>query len=180
MIYRIICTCIPIFFFPLGDITERSREYSIQGKRIDLLFVVDGIRYIVEVKNVPIQREHIGQVVEYYGLMKDYMRDANLSMILVSSSIPSWRSAYLEEMGIRCVEISTVPKTEDEKKHIQKELKNYVTKTKQKSEIGHVLKDWDSFSCEDILGPVTQKSMCFAQYMLKGSLEPIRKKFNNG
>jgi RecB family endonuclease NucS len=85
----------PEVLFPSGNITEKAREYSIQGKRIDLLFVVDGVRYIVEIKNVPIQREHIGQVVEYYGLMKQYMKDANLAMILVSSSIPAWRAVFL-------------------------------------------------------------------------------------
>ena len=169
----------PEVLFPTGDITEKSREYSIHGKRIDLLFVVDSVRYIVEIKNVPLERKHIGQVVEYYGLMKDYMKDASLSMILVSSSIPSWRAAYLEELGIRCVEIPTVPTTEDEKNHIQKESKDYVMKAKQKSEIEPVLRNGDSFSCEDILGPVTQKSMHFARYMLKKSLEPIRESFNN-
>lgn len=169
----------PEVLFPTGDITEKSREYSIHGKRIDLLFVVDSVRYIVEIKNVPLERKHIGQVVEYYGLMKDYMKDASLSMILVSSSIPSWRAAYLEELGIRCVEIPTVPTTEDEKNHIQKKSKGYVTKIKRNSEIDRVIRNGDPFSCEDILGPVTRKSLIFAQCMLKESLEHIRESFNN-
>lgn len=169
----------PEVLFPNGNITEKSSEYSIHGKRIDLLFVVDGIRYIVEIKNVPLERKHIGQVVEYYGLMKDYMKDASLSMILVSSSIPSWRAAYLEELGIRCVEISTVPTTEDEKNHIQKKSKDYITKKKLNSEIDRVLKNGDSFSFEDVLAPITRKSLIFARCMLKESLEDIGKSFNN-
>ena len=32
----------PEVLFPSGNITEKLREYSIHGKRIDLLFVVDG------------------------------------------------------------------------------------------------------------------------------------------
>jgi len=136
----------PAVLFPSGNITEKAREYSIQGKRIDLLFVVDGVRYIVEIKNVPIQREHIGQVVEYYGLMKQYMKDANLAMILVSSSIPAWRAVFLEELGIRCVEIPTVPETEEEGKRISKETINYRKKAKHKFEIEAALKDGEKIS----------------------------------
>jgi hypothetical protein len=89
----------PDILFPGQKIQEKAREYQIQGKRIDILFVVDGTRYIVELKKVPIKREHIGQIVEYYGLMKSYLHEANLKMILVSPSIPEFRRAYLEELG---------------------------------------------------------------------------------
>jgi hypothetical protein len=168
----------PEVLFPTGDITEKTREYSIHGKRIDLLFVVDGVRYIVEIKNVPIQREHIGQVVEYYGLMRGYMKDANLSMVLVSPSIPEWRAAYLEELGIRCVEIPNVPTTEDEQNRIQKESRSHIMKAKQKSEIESVLGNGERVSFEDIAGPVTPKSKCFAWRMLNSTLEPVSKSFN--
>jgi len=69
----------PKVLFPGKNIQEKTREYYIHGKRIDLLFVVDGFRYIVETKAVPIAREHIGQVVEYYGLMKEYLKETNLN-----------------------------------------------------------------------------------------------------
>ena len=134
----------PEVLFPSANITEKSREYSIHGKRIDLLFVVDGVRSIIEIKNVPIQREHIGQVVEYYGMMKDYMKDANLAMILVSSSIPAWRATYLEQLGIRCVEIPTVPTTEEEVKRIRTGTLTYRTKIKQKTELEAALRDGKS------------------------------------
>lgn len=168
----------PEVLFPSGNITEKAREYSIQGKRIDLLFVVDGVRYIVEIKNVPIQREHIGQVVEYYGLMKQYMKDTNLAMILVSSSIPAWRAVFLEELGIRCVEIPTVPETDEEVKRINKNTINYEKKVKHKIEIESALKDGEKISFEDIACPVTPKGMAFARRMLIGSLEPIREAFD--
>lgn len=168
----------PEVLFPSGDVTEKAREYSIHGKRIDLLFVVDGIRYIVEIKNVPIQREHIGQVVEYYGLMRHYMKDANLAMILVSSSIPAWRAVYLEELGIRCVEIPSVPTTEEEVKRIRKETITYSKKVKQKIEVEAALGDGESVAFEDIAGPANPKGMAFARRMLTESLEPIREAFN--
>lgn len=169
----------PEVLFPSGKVTEKAREYYIQGKRIDLLFVVNGVRYIVEIKNVPIQKEHIGQIVEYYGLMRHYMKDANLAMILVSSSIPAWRSEYLEELGIRCVEIPTVPTTTGEKTLIQKASRAYNKKAKNGTEVESVLGNGESVSFEDIAGPVTPTSMHFARRMLKESLEPIRKSFNN-
>jgi len=168
----------PEVLFPSGSITEKAREYSIHGKRIDLLFVVDGVRYIVEIKNVPIQKEHIGQVVEYYGLMRNYMKDANLAMILVSSSIPAWRATYLEELGIRCVEIPTVPTTEEDRTRIQKESQTYGRKAKKRSEAESVLGEGERVSFDDIAGPVTSKSMAFAYRLLRDSLEPVRKAFD--
>jgi hypothetical protein len=168
----------PTVLFPSGNITEKAREYSIQGKRIDLLFVVDGVRYIVEIKNVPIQREHIGQVVEYYGLMKQYMQDTNLAMILVSSSIPAWRAVFLEELGIRCVEIPSVPETEAEVKRISRETITFRKKVKQKIEVEAALKDGERISFEDIACPVSPKGMAFASRMLKESLELIREAFD--
>ena len=168
----------PEVLFPSGSITEKAREYSIHGKRIDLLFVVDGVRYIVEIKNVPIQKEHIGQVVEYYGLMRNYMKDANLAMILVSSSIPAWRATYLEELGIRCVEIPIVPTTEEDRTRIQKESQTYGRKAKKRSEAESVLGEGERVSFDAIAGPVTSKSMAFAHRLLRDSLEPVRKAFD--
>jgi hypothetical protein len=168
----------PEVLFPSGTITEKASEYSIHGKRIDLLFAVDGVRYIVEIKNAPIQREHIGQIIEYYGLMRNYMKDANLAMILVSSSIPPWRATFLEELGIRCVEIPSVPTTEEERKSIQKDSRAYGKKAKRKAEVGSVLPDVGVVSYEDIAGPASPKRMAFAQRMLRNTLEPIRKSFN--
>ena len=48
----------PNILFPGKSIQKKSKEYNIQGKRIDLLFVVDNIRYFVELKAVPINRDH--------------------------------------------------------------------------------------------------------------------------
>jgi hypothetical protein len=168
----------PEILFPSGTISEKAREYNIHGKRIDLLFVVDGIRYIVEIKKVPIQKEHIGQVVEYYGLMKHYMKETNLAMILVSPSIPEWRAAYLEELGIRCVEIPEVPTVDIERNRIQKESRIYSRKVKQKADIESALVAGEKFSFEDITRTVNSKGLAFANLMLRDSLEPIRTYFS--
>lgn len=93
----------PDFLFPNQVIQEKAKEYQIKGKRIDLLFRVNGQRYIVEIKNTALHREHIGQIVEYYGLMKLYLHEANLNMILVSPYIEEWQKTYLEELSIKCI-----------------------------------------------------------------------------
>lgn len=94
----------PDFLFPNKIIQEKAKEYSIKGKRIDLLFRVDGHRYIVEIKNKPLNIEYISQVVEYCGLMKSYLNEAELKMILVAPIIiEEWQKVYLDEPGIHCV-----------------------------------------------------------------------------
>ncbi len=94
----------PSYLFPNEIVQEKAKEYCIKGKRIDLLFRVNGIRYIVEIKNVALDRQHIGQIVEYYGLMKTYLNEAVLRMILVAPRIESWQKTFLEELGIKCFE----------------------------------------------------------------------------
>ncbi len=96
----------PEYLFPKKIIQEKAKEYLIKGKRIDLLFRVDGIRYIVEIKKGAIRREDIGQILEYYGLMKNYLNEANLKLILVAPYLIKWQITYLEELGIRCVEFN--------------------------------------------------------------------------
>ena len=85
----------PEVLFPGSRVQEKAREYTIHGKRIDHQFVVDGMRYIVELKGIPLQRDHIGQVVEYYGFMKSYLNEANLRMVLVAPQVPEWRASLL-------------------------------------------------------------------------------------
>ena len=105
------------------------------------------------------------------------MKDANLAMILVSSSIPAWRAAYLEELGIRCVEIPTVPTTEKEVERICKETITYSKKTRNKIEVKAALGDNESVSFDEIACPANLKGMAFARRMLTESLEPIRAVF---
>jgi len=91
--------------FPGQHVTDKQREFCVEGKRIDLLFHIDTIRHIVELKAVPLTREHVGQIAEYYGLMRTRYRDGEFKLTLVAPSIPTYRSTLLEEIGIRCVEV---------------------------------------------------------------------------
>lgn len=167
----------PRVLFPTGNITEKAREYSIHGKRIDLLFVVDGVRYIIEIKNVPLQREHIGQVVEYYGLMREYMEDARLEMILVSPSIPSWRAAYLEQLGIRCVEIPEVPITQEEIVRIGKETRKSGKRVTERAEVEASLEPGESMTFEEIACPANPRGLPIAIRVQTESLQRISEVF---
>jgi hypothetical protein len=109
--------------------------------------------------------------------MRHYMKDANLAMILVSSSIPAWRAAYLEELGIRCVEIPSVPSTDEEVKRIQKETKTASKRHMEKARIETGLNDNEPIQFEDMSSSVTPKGMAFARRSLAESLEPLRKAY---
>ena len=78
----------------------------------------------MELKSKIIERENIGQVIEYYGLMKEYMKEANLKMVLVAPEIPKWRSTFLEELGIRCLEIKEIPNNSYESSKITSKMKS--------------------------------------------------------
>src|ERR1700753_1227676 len=95
----------PDVLFPNQIINLKRKEAHIEGRFIDLLFEVDGIHYIVELKRDTIRRETIGQIFEYYGLMRRSNKTADYRMILVAPSIPDFRRIPLEEFGIRCVEV---------------------------------------------------------------------------
>lgn len=95
----------PDVLFPQQVINSKRREVFIEGRRIDLLFDVEGVQYIVELKRDTIKRETVGQIFEYYALMRMSSTTANFKMILVAPSIPAYRRLPLEEFGIRCVKI---------------------------------------------------------------------------
>ena len=77
-----------------------------------------------------------------------------------------------------CVEIPTVPETEEEAKRISKETISYKKKVKHKIEVEAALKDGENISFEDIACPITPKGMAFASRILTESLEPIREAFD--
>jgi hypothetical protein len=86
-------------------VTHKQREVRIDGKFIDLLFEVEGVHHIVELKRDSITREAVGQVLEYYGRLRNMHPERKYKVVLAAPSIPKYRSIPLEEHGIRCVEI---------------------------------------------------------------------------
>ncbi len=168
----------PEVLFPDRVVQEKAREYAIHGRRIDLLFAVDGVRYIVELKANALQRDHIGQAVEYYGLMKSYLKEANLKMILVSPSVPEYRAKYLEELGIRCVELSEIPENSDTEKEIAKASRASMHREMEMVEREALLRPGDRLVWEEATAPSTPRTVALARRFLRDSLETVRKHFS--
>jgi hypothetical protein len=168
----------PDVLFPDQMVNRKRREVFINGRRIDLLFEVDGTQYIVELKRGTIRREDIGQVFEYYGLMRQSNATANFKMILVAPSIPTYRRIPLEEFGIRCVEVPHWPKSV----HDQAELvKNAVASQKRERSDSALatplLNNLIPLRFEELLPPVTSTSLNLSHQLLKDGLPLVQKTF---
>ena len=108
----------PKEFFPKEDLTLIGQQYALDGRRIDILFKDRFERkVIVEVKRGILSREASGQIVEYYGLLKNKCPNDFIELILCANVIPSERKLFLETAGIECKEVSVGFITELARKH---------------------------------------------------------------
>ncbi|MCP9825859.1 endonuclease NucS domain-containing protein [Synechococcus sp. EJ6-Ellesmere] len=170
----------PSVLFPSQSVSEKHKEYCVHGKRIDLLFVVNGHTHIIEIKNTTIQCEHIGQIVEYYGLLRDRMGSETLHMILVSPSIPAWRSAFLEEIGIRCIELDfdCLAGIEAGKK-LAKDSKQFEKIAKDKQSFASALGRNEPILFEDVAGAASPRGMAYKERALHGTLKILATEFSD-
>src|SRR3989337_298916 len=97
----------PDEFFPNEGFKLVSQQYNIGGRRIDILFEDKHSRkVIVEVKRGILTREASGQIIEYYGLLKEKYSDSPIELVLVANNVPPERRTFLENVGISCVQLS--------------------------------------------------------------------------
>jgi hypothetical protein len=167
----------PDVLFPDVHVDERFREYHIDGKRIDLMFRVADVHYIVELKAVPLTREHIGQVVEYYGLMRSAMRKGAFKMILVAPSIAEYRSTFLQEIGIRCVEIQRVPSAPADVERLQHVASEKRKQEEAEAKVDSWLPELRSISYDDLVRPVSKQSLAISHRVLRNTAEGVRRAF---
>jgi hypothetical protein len=166
----------PEVLFPDQKVLEKHREYPVGGKRVDLFFRLDdGCGYIVELKKVPITREHLGQVVEYYGLLRGVMASANLRMILVSPQIPAFRKVYLHELGIRCVEMS-VPETA-QVAQVKTEMRAAGKAEREEADLERSVMPGVGFDLGMVTGEVTQEAVALVHRAMRDLLVPLRRNF---
>ena len=168
----------PDVLFPNQVIDRKRREVFIEGRRIDLLFEVDGVHYIIELKRDTIRREDIGQVFEYYGLMRQSNETADFKMILVAPSIPAYRRIPLEEFGIRCVEVPHQQASVQDQAVL---VSNAVDQKRREPPLPNraaILSSLDQIRCEDILPPVTAASFAISHLLLRDGLPFIEKAFS--
>lgn len=162
----------PDVLFPTEPIEQKRKEVYIEGRFIDLLFEVGGVCYIVELKRDTIRRDTIGQIFEYYGLMRRSNKTANFKMILVAPHIPDFRRIPLEEFGIRCVEVPH-PRTSSEKQ--KDSVLN--SATKRTPERDAELVELSQVHFEDLLPPTTRMAVKISKTLLRDGLQSVEKEF---
>ncbi len=168
----------PDILFPGRIVSRKRREVYIEGRRIDLLFEVDGVQHIVELKRDTIRREDIGQIFEYYGLMRHSNKTANFEMILVAPSIPTYRRIPLEEFGIRCVEVQHRPNSVQERATLVTHAVAYQKRQRADSASAAVPTAVDRIRFEDLLPPTNPQSMRLSRLLLRDGLPSVQKAFS--
>lgn len=168
----------PEVLFPGQIILEKRKEVCVEGRFIDLLFEVDGIQYIVELKRDTIRRETIGQIFEYYGLMRRSNKTAHFRMILVAPSIPDFRRIPLEEFGIRCVEVPHPSQPPQEQNELTRRVPIQQNRKSTDRLADGPMEDRKPIQFKDLLPPVCRSSMEIAQILLRDSLPSVEKEFS--
>jgi hypothetical protein len=96
----------PDEFFPGEGFKLIDQQFTIEGRRVDILFEdKHGRQIIVEVKRGILSREASGQIAEYYGLLKNADETKSYELILCANIIPKERKVFLETIGIDCKEL---------------------------------------------------------------------------
>jgi predicted RNA-binding protein with PUA-like domain len=103
----------PDEFFPNSKFILDGQQVRLGTCYADIIFTDQyGRKIIIEVKRGILNREASGQVIEYYGLLKQRDPEAIIELILCANTIPPERRSFLERAGIECKElgISTIQK----------------------------------------------------------------------
>jgi hypothetical protein len=74
-------------------------------------------KIIVEIKSGILSRDAAGQIMEYYGLLKETCPHDTIELILIANTISRERSHFLENAGIECREIGVMKLIEIAKKY---------------------------------------------------------------
>jgi RecB family endonuclease NucS len=96
----------PEEFFPNAGFRLLGQQVNIGRRFVDIMFVDKYDRtIIIEVKRGLLTRDGAGQIIEYYGLLKQQYPDRIIELILCANVIPSERKLFLENVGIECKEL---------------------------------------------------------------------------
>jgi predicted RNA-binding protein with PUA-like domain len=96
----------PDDFFPDSGLELIGQQVKLGTCRADIIFKDKYDRtIIVEVKRGILSRDASGQIMEYYGLLKQQEPDKVVELILCANVIPPERKLFLENAGIECKEL---------------------------------------------------------------------------
>ena len=93
-------------FFPNLGFKLVGQQVNLGGNFADIIFKdKHGRMVIVEIKRGILSRDASGQVIEYYGWLKQKNPDKFIELILCANIIPNERKLFLENVGIECKEL---------------------------------------------------------------------------
>lgn len=96
----------PQEFFPKENLTLKGQQVKIGSCYTDVIFTDKFDRFIIiEIKRGILTREASGQILEYYGLLKEQNPGKSIELILCANIIPYERRLFLERVGIECKEL---------------------------------------------------------------------------
>jgi len=96
----------PEEFFPKLRLKLEGQQVKLGTYFADIVFQDEtGDTVIVEVKRGILSRDAVGQIMDYYGMLKRREPNRNIRLMLVANVIPRERIVYLKEIGISCIEI---------------------------------------------------------------------------
>lgn len=96
----------PDEFFPSSGFKLIGQQVRLGRCFADIIFEDKYNRkVIIEVKRGILSREASGQVMEYYGLLKNEEPGSIVELILCANIIPAERKTFLEAIGIECKEL---------------------------------------------------------------------------
>jgi len=94
-------------FLPNYNLRFVGQQVKLGTVYADIVFENQrGDMVIVEIKRGVLRREAIGQIIEYYGMLKQQESNKNILLILVANVIPKEMTVFLKErLGIEFIEI---------------------------------------------------------------------------
>jgi len=97
----------PNEFFPDHNLRFVGQQVKLGTYYADVVFEnPKGEMIIIEIKRGILRREAIGQIIEYYGMLKQKEPNKNILLYLVANVIPKETTVFLKErLGIEFVEI---------------------------------------------------------------------------
>lgn len=109
----------PNEFFPDHGLRLIGQQVKLGTYYADVVFEnPKGEMIVVEIKRGILRREAIGQIIEYYGMLKQKEPNKNILLYLVANVIPKEMIIFLKEkLGIEFVEIPALKIREVAEKH---------------------------------------------------------------
>jgi hypothetical protein len=100
----------PEEFFPNSEFTLVGPQVKLGRCYADIMFKDKyGRTIIIEIKRGILSRDASGQIMEYYGLLKQQDPNQVIELILCANVIPHERRTFLESTGIECKELGIAP-----------------------------------------------------------------------